>query len=60
MITISVVKTVLNSKKTVGHALISIFSQTHRQVESVLIDGASTDGTLEVLHLYQSKIGVFI
>lgn len=60
MITISVVTAVFNSKQTVGHALNSIFSQTHPQVESVLIDGASTDGTLEVLYLYQSKIGVFI
>ena len=60
MIRISVVTAVFNRRETVAQALDSVLSQTHPAVESVVVDGASTDGTLEVLETYRSRLGVFV
>lgn len=60
MIKISVVTAVFNRAQTVGEALESVLSQSYSAVESIVIDGASTDGTLAVLELYRPRIGVLI
>lgn len=60
MIKISVVTAVYNRRETVAQALDSVLSQTYSAVESVVVDGASTDGTLEVLDTYRSRLGVFV
>ncbi len=60
MTTISVVTAVYNSRDTVGQALDSVFSQSHPNIESVVIDGASTDGTQAVIERYRNRIGTFI
>ena len=60
MIKISVVTAVYNCPKTVGQAIDSVLSQTYPAVESIVIDGASTDGTLAVLEPYRERLGVLI
>ena len=46
---ISVVTAVYNRAATVGSALASVQSQTYQNLEHVLQDGGSTDGTLDIL-----------
>lgn len=46
---ISVVTAVFNARETIASALDSVRGQTWAGVEHVVIDGASTDGTLEIL-----------
>ena len=46
---ISVVTAVLNRVATVGTALDSVAAQDHPDVEHVVQDGGSADGTLELL-----------
>lgn len=60
MIRISVVTAVYNRKDTVGEALDSVFCQTHPSIESVVIDGASTDGTRQILETYRDRIDVLV
>lgn len=60
MIKISVITAVFNRHKTIGQAIKSVLSQSYPGVESIVIDGASTDGTLLVLEPYRSRIGVFV
>lgn len=60
MIKISVVTAVYNRQQTVGQALDSVLSQTYPAVESIVIDGASTDGTLAVLEPYRQRLAVLI
>lgn len=46
---ISVVTAVLNRAHTIEHALRGVQAQTYRNLEHVIQDGASTDGTLDVI-----------
>ena len=57
---ISVITAVYNCEKTIGDTINSILAQSYPNVESVVIDGLSTDGTLGVLELYRSRLGAFI
>lgn len=49
-LTFTIITAVYNRADTVGQAVASVHSQTWPSVEHVVIDGASDDGTLEVLH----------
>jgi glycosyltransferase len=57
---ISVITAVFNRAQTVGQALSSVQTQTWSHVEHVVIDGASSDGTLAILHAHQDRIAVLI
>lgn len=47
---ISIITAVFNRSSTIVKAVKSVQQQTHPEVEHVVIDGASTDGTLQLLH----------
>jgi glycosyltransferase involved in cell wall biosynthesis len=53
---VSVVLLTKNSAKTVRKTLESIFSQTRKPDEVVVIDGTSTDGTLDIVKQYPVKL----
>jgi len=46
---ITVITAVFNRAATVGQAAASVLSQSHRDIEHLVRDGGSTDGTLEVV-----------
>ncbi len=46
---ISIITAAFNSEKTIGQALASIERQEFANYEHIVVDGASTDGTLEVV-----------
>jgi glycosyltransferase len=60
MLKISIVTAVYNNRTTIGQALDSLLSQTYSNIESLVIDGGSTDGTLEVIGRYSSRLGFLI
>jgi FkbM family methyltransferase len=45
---ISVVMTLYNAQETVGFAIDSILQQTHSNLELIVVDDCSTDGSLEI------------
>ena len=57
---ISVITAVFNNRETVGSALDSVLSQSHPQVEVIVIDGMSTDGTRDVLAGYAKRLDVYV
>lgn len=59
-LTISVVTAVFNRVDTVGEALTSVAAQTWPHVEHIVIDGASTDGTLMKLRSMQEGLAVLV
>lgn len=60
MIKISIVTAVYNSCETVAAALDSALAQSDVNIELVVIDGGSTDGTLEVLRSYADRLDVLV
>lgn len=54
------VTAVYNRYQTVGQAIDSVLSQSYPTVESIVIDGVSTDGTLAVLESYRPRLDIFI
>lgn len=52
---ISVCITTLNEEKSVGALLDSLLKQTKKPDEIIIIDGGSTDNTVEIIRHYQKK-----
>lgn len=57
---ISIVTAVYNRERTIGEALVSVASQTYTNIEHVVIDGASRDGTLAVVRAHPDPRVVFV
>ncbi len=57
---ISVITAVYNRVATIGDALDSVRAQTWPDVQHVVIDGASTDGTLEILQARRGEVAVLV
>jgi len=52
MVMISVVMAVLNRKDLVGQAISSVINQSYGDWELIIVDGGSTDGTLDIIKRY--------
>ena len=57
---ISIVLPVFNCEATIARALDSIVAQDYPALELILMDGASSDGTLEVAKRYESQFSHFV
>lgn len=51
---ISIITAVFNRVNTVGQAICSVSDQRHHNIEHLIIDGASTDGTLDVVERFRT------
>ncbi|MCD8266015.1 MAG: glycosyltransferase [Prevotellaceae bacterium] len=58
--TISVVTICFNSADTVEETMLSVVGQGYPALDYVVIDGGSTDGTLDIIRKYQDKLGYFV
>ncbi len=52
---LSVITVVYNNVDHIERTLLSVINQTYERIEYVVIDGGSTDGTLEIIQRYSSK-----
>jgi glycosyltransferase involved in cell wall biosynthesis len=57
---ITVITVVLNSEKTLEETIKSVISQTYPNVEYIIIDGGSTDGTLDIIKKYEDYIDYWV
>jgi len=57
---ISIITVVYNNSKTILDAIISVKNQTYLSIEHIIIDGGSTDGTLEILNENMHLFNVLI
>ena len=57
---ISIITCVYNNSKTIAEAIESVLSQTHDDIEYIIIDGASTDGTIDIINQYKDKISTIV
>jgi glycosyltransferase involved in cell wall biosynthesis len=57
---VSIVTVVRNAESTLERTVKSVLSQTHRNIEYIVIDAASTDGTLDIIRRYEDRIAAWI
>jgi glycosyltransferase len=51
---------VFNNVHEIEETLLSVFSQNYKNLEYIVIDGGSTDGTLDILKKYSNQISILI
>ncbi|MCM1262527.1 MAG: glycosyltransferase [Butyrivibrio sp.] len=52
---VSIITVCRNSEKTIRDTIESVLNQTYDELEYIVVDGQSTDSTLEILHNYEGK-----
>jgi len=57
---VSIVTIVRNGARTIERALRSVLSQEYPRVEYIVIDGGSTDGTLDIIRSCDDRIAVWV
>ncbi|MEI8137966.1 MAG: glycosyltransferase family 2 protein [Bacteroidota bacterium] len=57
---VSIITVTFNSAATLEQTILSITQQTYTNIEYIIVDGGSTDGTLEIIEKYKNKISKFI
>lgn len=55
---ISIITVVFNGEQHIGKTIESVLRQSYSQIEYIIIDGKSTDGTLQVISSYLPQIQV--
>jgi glycosyltransferase involved in cell wall biosynthesis len=53
---ISVITVSYNAVLTIEQTILSVINQTYLNIEYIIIDGGSTDGTVNVIKKYADKI----
>lgn len=57
---ISIITVCYNSVKTIERTIQSVLMQQYENLEYIIIDGGSTDGTVDIIKKYESKISKWI
>lgn len=57
---ISVITSVWNNKETIKDAIQSVLNQTYENIEYVVVDGGSSDGTVDIVKSYGDRISKFV
>ena len=57
---VSVITVVYNAEKYLSDAIESVLNQTYPHIEYIIIDGGSSDGSLDIVHRYQDRLAYWI
>jgi glycosyltransferase len=57
---VSIITTSFNSKNTIDDTIKSVLFQMYKNIEYIIIDGGSTDGTVDIIKKYEDKIASWI
>ncbi len=57
---VTIITAVLNGEKYLEKTILSIINQSYKNIEYIIIDGGSTDRTLDIIKSYESKIHYWI
>ena len=57
---ITVITVVRNDVAHIEHTMLSVLGQTYGNVEYIVIDGGSTDGTVDIIKKYADKLAYWV
>ncbi|MET3978472.1 glycosyltransferase involved in cell wall biosynthesis [Mucilaginibacter sp. UYP25] len=57
---LSVITIVYNNARDIERTMLSVLGQTYDAIEYIMVDGASNDGTLEIINRHESRIAKLI
>jgi len=57
---VSIITAVLNRVETIEYCIRSVLSQSYKDIEHIIIDGGSTDGTVDVIKKYKKEISYWV
>lgn len=60
LVRISIATVVYNDQNSIEETIISVINQQYRNIEYIVIDGNSTDGTKDIISKYIDSISIFI
>jgi len=57
---LSVITVVFNNARDIERTILSVLDQSYPHIEYIVVDGGSTDGTVEIISKYRQQIGTFL
>ena len=57
---VSIITVTHNSAKYLQECIDSVVNQTYRNIEHIIIDGGSTDGTIDIIKHYDNHIAKWV
>ncbi len=57
---ISIITISYNARDKIEKTILSVINQTYTDIEYIIIDGNSKDGTIDIIHKYRNKISTII
>jgi len=57
---LSVITIVYNNVRDIERTMLSVLNQTYNNIEYIIVDGLSTDGTLQVIEQYKGRVSKII
>ncbi len=56
---ITIITVVLNDRENIENTILSVINQNYKNIQYIVIDGKSNDGTIDVIQKYSDKIDIF-
>ena len=57
---ISIITVSFNSEKTIEKTILSVLQQSYENIEYIIVDGNSKDGTLDIIKKYEGSIDLWV
>ena len=58
--TFSIITITYNAVRLVEQTLLNVLSQSYPNIEYIVIDGCSTDGTVDIIRRYESGLAYWV
>lgn len=57
---VTVITAVFNCHQHIEQAILSVINQSYNDIEYIIVDGGSTDGTVDIIKKYESRIDYWV